>query len=106
MSDHVLELLGAFMDGELQGGQLRKVEVHLEECQACQEELQSLQDLSAMLHSAPLPNFPAPERLAAEVALRLPRLPVKPLSHRAREFGWWLAPVSLILAWIFFSRSR
>jgi anti-sigma factor RsiW len=105
MSDHVLELLGAYLDSELQGGQLRKVEAHLQECRACQEELQSLQGLSATLHSAPLPDFPAPERLAAEVALRLPRFPVKPVSHRAREIGWWLAPVGLILAWIFFSTT-
>ena len=27
MSDHILDLLGAYIDGELHGGQLRKVEV-------------------------------------------------------------------------------
>ena len=105
MSEHVLELLGAYLDGELHGGQLRKVETHLEECQSCREEVQSLQTLSAALQAAPLPGFPAPERLAAEVVLRLPRTPVKPVSRRALEIGWWMAPVGLILAWIFLSTT-
>jgi anti-sigma factor RsiW len=105
MSDHILELLGAYLDGELHGGQLHRVEAHLEECQNCQEEVQSLQTLSAALHSAPVPNFLAPERLAGNVALRLPRTPAKPMSHRVLEIGWWVAPVGLILTWIFLSTT-
>ena len=105
MSDHVIELLGAYLDGELSNGQLRKVVSHLDECQACQEEYQALQALSATLHAAPLPDFPSSERLAADVALRLPRKPVKPISRRALEIGWWLAPVGLIVTWIFISTT-
>lgn len=105
MSEHPLEYLGAYLDGELSGGQLRKLETHLKECRACQEEVRSLQTLSSMLHSAPLPDFPAAERIAGEVALRLPRIPAKPASRRAMELGWWLAPVGLILAWVFFSTT-
>jgi hypothetical protein len=105
MSDHILQLLGAYLDGELQGGQLSKVETHLVDCQTCQEELRSLQILSVALQSAPLPDFPAPERFVAEVALRLPRNQVKPLSRKVLEVGWWLAPVGLILAWIFLSTT-
>ena len=105
MSDHVLELLNAYIDGELRGGQLRKVEAHLDECQSCLEEYYSLQALSATLLAAPVPDFPAPERFAAEVALRLPRTPVKPMRSRALEIGWWLAPVGLIITWIFVSTT-
>lgn len=105
MSDHILILLGAYLDGELQGGQLRKVESHLEECQTCLEEYQSLQALSSALHAVPAPDFPATERFATEVALRLPRTPDRPVSHKALEFGWWLAPVGLILTWIFLSTT-
>lgn len=105
MSDHVLELLNAYIDGELRGGQLRKVEAHLDECQSCLEEYYSLQALSATLLAAPVPDFPAPERFAAEVALRLPRNPVKPMRSRALEIGWWLAPVGLIVTWIFVSTT-
>ena len=93
MSDHIIELLGAYLDGELHNGQLRKVVAHLDECMACQEEYQALRALSATLREAPLPDFPAPERLAADVALRLPRKPVTPARQRALEIGWWLAPV-------------
>jgi anti-sigma factor RsiW len=105
MSDHVLDLLGAYIDGELHGGQLRKVELHLDECQACLEEYYSLQALSATLHAAPVPDFPSPERFAADVALRLPRKPVKPIRSRALEIGWWLVPVGLVVAWIFVSTT-
>lgn len=105
MSDHILELLGAYLDGELRGGQLRKVATHLEECQICMEEHQALQALSVMLLDAPLPDFPAPDRFAADVALRLPPTPRKQVSQQALEFGWWLAPVGLILTWIFLSTT-
>jgi predicted anti-sigma-YlaC factor YlaD len=105
MSDHILEILGAYIDGELGGGQLRKVETHLDECQTCLQEYYELQALSETLHAAPVPEFISPERLAADVALRLPRKPVKPLHTKALEVGWWLAPVGLIVAWIFVSTT-
>jgi hypothetical protein len=105
MSDHILELLGAYIDGELKGGQLRRVEAHLGECQSCLEEYYALQALSATLRGAPTPDFPSSERIAADVALRLPRKPVRPVSSRALEIGWWLAPVGLIVAWIFVSTT-
>ena len=105
MSDHILDLLGAYLDGELHGGQLRKVETHLDECQVCLEEYYSLQALSATLRTAPAPDFPSTERFAADVTLRLPRKPVKPLRRRTLEIGWWLAPVGLIVIWVFFSTT-
>lgn len=105
MSEHTLELLGAYIDGELRGGRLRKVEAHLDKCQTCLEEYYALQALSATLRAAPAPDFPAPEHLAADVALRLPRKPVKPMRTQALEVGWWLAPVGLIVAWIFVSTT-
>jgi len=105
MSEHVLEWLGAYLDGELHGGQLRRLEAHLQGCQACQEELRSLSALSATLQTAPLPEFPALERFAMDVALLLPREPVKLARRKALEFGWWLAPVGLTLTWIFLSTT-
>jgi predicted anti-sigma-YlaC factor YlaD len=101
MSDHVLELLGAYLDGELHNGQLRRVETHLAKCQTCLEEYQELKALSVMLREAPLPDFPAPDRFAAEVALRLPHTTVKATRRIALELGWWLAPVGLIVIWVF-----
>ena len=106
MSDHVLDLLGAYLDGELQGGGLRRVAAHLEECRSCMDAFQDLQALSAALHEAPAPEFPAAERLAAEVILRIPRKQVKPVVERAIAFGWWLVPVALVLAWVFFGTTQ
>jgi len=105
MSDHILELLGAYIDDELHGGQLRKVEAHLDECQSCLEEYYAMQALSATLQAAPAPIFPSPERFAAEVALRLPRKPVKTMREKALVLGWWLAPVVLIATWVFISTT-
>jgi predicted anti-sigma-YlaC factor YlaD len=105
MSDHVLDLLGAYLDGELHGKQLRRVETHLETCQSCLDEFRALGTLSTALREAPMPDAPSPERLAADVALRLPRKQAKPMSHSLLEIGWWLVPVGLALAWIFISTT-
>lgn len=101
MSDHIFDLLGAYLDCELYGGQLLKVEAHLKDCLTCQEELRSLQALTVVLSEVPLPDFPRPERFTTDVSLRLPRKPLTPLRRQAVEIGWWLAPVGLILMWIF-----
>lgn len=101
MSDHILESLGAYLDGELQGSQLQKVESHLDECQVCMEEYRALIALSRTLREAPLPEFHSPERFSAEVALRLSRKPVIPMSRKALEIGWWMVPVGLMATWIF-----
>ena len=53
MSDHVIEWLNAYLDGELKGRRLYHVEEHLAYCEACRTELDSLQDLSALLQEVP-----------------------------------------------------
>ena len=106
MSDHILEQLGAYLDGELQGRDLRKVEMHLDECITCQEEYALLTALSSTLQEAPLPDFPSPEDFAADMALLLPRKPLLPMRKKALEFGWWLAPIGLIAIWIFISTTN
>jgi len=105
MSDHILELLGAYLDGELHGRQLHKVEAHLAECETCQAERESLQALSEILQEASAPDFPLPERFASNVTLRLARRPETPLQRQALEIGWWMVPVGLLVAWIFISTT-
>jgi len=105
MSDHVVDLLGAYMDNELHGKQLQKVETHLFECAACQKEYAALRALSATLSEVPAPEFLSSERLAADIALRLPRRPVTSTPQKALEIGWWLVPVGLIAAWVFISTT-
>jgi predicted anti-sigma-YlaC factor YlaD len=101
MSEHILEQLGAYLDGELQGRQLHKVEAHLAECETCRMELDTLRSLSGMLQTVPILEFPQPERFASNVNLQLTRKPEVPLHRKALEFGWWLVPVGLLVAWIF-----
>lgn len=105
MSEHIIEQLGAYLDGELHDRQIQKIEAHLAECETCRAELMSLKALSGMLQEAPLPDFPLPERFAADVNLRLARQPVIPARRKALEIGWWMIPVGLLMAWIFINTT-
>ena len=105
MSDHIQEWLNAYLDGELRGRQLHHVETHLAECQACQTALHSLENLSALLHEIPVPEFISSERFATQVSLRLPHQPVTTSKSKVLEVGWWMVPVGLLAAWIFISTT-
>ena len=106
MSNHMTEWLNAYLDGELKGGRLHQVETHLAECVECEAELQSLQNLSSLLHEVPAPEFTSPEKFAAQVSLRLPHEQPKASKRKAQEVGWWMIPVSLLLLWIFIGTSE
>ena len=101
MSEHIIEKLSAYLDGELNNREIQKTEKHLEGCPICQEEYASLESLSSLLAEAPLPDFPSSKDFSANVVLRLPRKAVTPTSSKVLEIGWWMAPVSLLIAWIF-----
>ena len=105
MPNHVTEWLNAYLDGELHGNWLHTVEAHLAECEACSAELQSLRDLSGLLHKVPAPEFTSPERFAANVNLLLPQRPVTAPRSRLFEIGWWMIPVGLLAAWAFVSTA-
>lgn len=100
MSEHVTQWLSAYLDGELRGSKLHQVETHLAECEICQVALDDLQGLSALLHEIPAPEFTSPERLSAQVNLRLPRTRLEIREHKAWEVGWWMIPVSLLSVWV------
>ena len=73
MSKHIHDWLQAYYDGELQGRQLARVEAHLAECEWCQEELDKLSALSALLQeSPPAQTATRPEQFVAQVGMRLP----------------------------------
>ena len=105
MSNHVSEWLNAYLDGELKGGTLHQVQGHLAECEACQADLESLQGLSALLQEIPAAEFTSNERFAAQVNLRLPNRRVITTRRRFLEVGWWMAPVGLLMIWIFISTT-
>jgi hypothetical protein len=105
MSEHVIEWLNAHLDGELKGRKLQRVQEHLAECDACRAELESLQGLSALLQEAPAAEFASQERFVSQVNLRLPERRTKQTRGRLIEAGWWMAPVGLLMAWIFISTA-
>jgi len=106
MSKHVSEWLNAYYDGELHGHQLKLVEEHLAECEACQTELESLQGLSTLLHEVQTPEIRSLERFTSQVNLRLPHEQRTVVSKKqVMEFGWWMIPVGLLATWAFVSTA-
>lgn len=105
MSDHVTEWLNAYYDGELKGGRLRQVEDHLAACEACRAELESLRELSVWLHEAPAAEFVSQERFVSQVNLRLTQRRSTPMKNKVADVGWWMIPVGLLMAWVFFSTT-
>ena len=73
MSQHILDWLPAYHDGELSPERQRQVEKHLQACPDCLAELEALDGLSALLKVERMPERISPERFAAQVQLRLPR---------------------------------
>jgi anti-sigma factor RsiW len=102
MTEHVTNWLEAYHDGELRGRRLHQVEVHLSECGTCRQELERLRALTALLVESPAAvGLTSPERFVAQVGLRLPRRPPRPLWQTTLEIGWQLTPVGLFGAWAF-----
>jgi anti-sigma factor RsiW len=101
MSDHVLEWLGAYHDGELHGARRRQVEGHLQGCAECRAELEALQRLSVRLQaSPPMPARTPPEQFAAGVRLRLGPPPPSERARLRRAAGLWL-PLGVAGLWAF-----
>jgi anti-sigma factor RsiW len=102
MTDHVTTWLAAYHDGELTGRRAKKVEAHLAECALCRAELESLRALSAFLQEGPTPEgLLPPEQFVAQVGLRLPRRPQRPLGQRVALTGWRLVPLAVLGTWLF-----
>lgn len=101
MHENMHTLLNAYLDNELHGTRLREMKLHLASCQACQEELKELREVSDLLQAAPAPEFMPAERFVSNLNLSLPR---RALHHRPPKPGslaWWLVPAGLLAAWFF-----
>jgi hypothetical protein len=102
MTKHVTDWLGAYLDGELGGSRVRRVEAHVAECAMCQAELDELRALAALLQESPPAEAITPaERFVANVGLRLRDRPGQSAPQRAMEIGWRLVPVGLLGALAF-----
>lgn len=101
MPEHVTDLLGAYIDEELRGTSLRRVQKHLDHCAECRASLDEMRELSALLREAPAQDFLPTERFVANLTLKLPRQTTPVQTRKAAELGWWLIPIGVIGAWIF-----
>lgn len=55
----IARYLTAYADGELKGRRLRRVEAHLERCESCARELDSIRSFDRMLGTARAPRVPS-----------------------------------------------
>jgi anti-sigma factor RsiW len=102
MNQHVMEWLGAYHDGELEGSRRRQVEAHLQSCEGCRAELNQLRALAHLLQACPLPGeLVPPERFVSQVRLQLQPRPAQPTWRSVVEIGWRFTPLGLVGAWGF-----
>ena len=101
MNGHVLDCLGAYLDGELNSHRRKSVEVHLKECAICRSEFEGLQQVSHLLQTAPAPEFLPAEQFTARLALQLPRREFAEKPVKRVNLLWWLVPAVLLIAWFF-----
>jgi hypothetical protein len=100
MNEHVTELLGAYLDGELESGLEEQVRCHLVVCRDCRQELAAMQSLSDLLQSDPKP-VTDPVAFADRLAAQLPARPDKTSTSLNRQTIWWFIPlVVLILGFV------
>ena len=110
MPDQISNLLGAYLDGELDQRSQVKVQAHLETCADCQTELKELRQLSQLLRAAPQPELTPAVNFRAQLMLQLPRqVPqTRAAVQTSRPKGLllaWMAPVLVLAVWIFFQVS-
>ncbi len=103
MNPHVSELLAAYHDGELSSNRRHLVDKHLQGCLTCRAELEAYGELSSLLKADPVPAQTPPERFAAQVQLRLPRVsPPRARQNEGRSSRWVLGvPLALMIVWAF-----
>jgi anti-sigma factor RsiW len=90
MSDHLDDVLSAYVDGALPADQQAAVEAHLAECADCRRDVDALADLRALVHGLPPVDPPAGFVDALLVAGPLPR------AARQRRFR--LTALNLVAA--------
>jgi len=102
MTEHITRWLEAYYDGELTSQRAQQVETHLETCETCQAELESLSVLTELLQDFPPAQDLTPaSTFTAQVGLRLPRKPVENRWQNALRVGWQWAPAGLLATWVF-----
>ncbi|MBI9044179.1 MAG: zf-HC2 domain-containing protein [Anaerolineaceae bacterium] len=110
MKKHVELWIEAYLDGELNPNQQRKLEKHLENCPECLQMIAERQALSSLLQDHPLrAELKSAERFTSEINLQLPRrvkrTAISTTENNTPSFSWqhiWqVLPILLLLAFIF-----
>jgi hypothetical protein len=101
MHEDMHSLLNAYLDGELHGRRLHEMETHLASCEACQDELQDLRQVSELLQADPITDAMPVERFVSQMTLMLPRRLQPIQSAKPGSLAWWLVPAGLFGTWIF-----
>jgi anti-sigma factor RsiW len=83
--------LDSYLDGELPGPEMISVRTHLNRCDACAEEAESLRSLKSALAS--LPCLSAPKGLEDRL-VALVRKQASPLPVRSRRAMYWSAGIA------------
>jgi hypothetical protein len=96
MDKHVIEWLGTYLDGELQPDLSNQVRDHLAICHECRQELASLENLSGLLRSIPVPAANT-VKFRARLDAQLPARPVIAISHSSKHIIWWLIPILVLI---------
>ncbi len=101
MPDLVQNKLGAYLDGELSRRDQIEIEVHLETCPACREELEELRRLSLLMRTAPRPDFTPALDFKAQLMLQLPRRDENQQANANVPALLLMAPALVLAGWIF-----
>lgn len=101
MKIHPTEWLSAYYDGELSREHNQEIQKHIENCEACQDQLKQMAELSKCLKEIPTTvHLESSEVFMERLAGRLPER--KPREPRKNQLAiWWLMPVILVASWAF-----
>ena len=86
-------MLSPYIDGQLSPSEMERIERHIEECDACRRELESLRAVVSLLHRVPMVALPRSFTIAARAPRRYP------VALRALRVA--TAVAVLLLAFIF-----
>lgn len=101
MHEELNPLLNAYLDGELHGTSLQKMQKHLASCEICQDELKQLRRVSELLQAAPRVEARRVDHFVANLALNLPKQPQTDWPSKQNLVVWWLVPMGLLFDWFF-----
>ncbi|PKN87578.1 MAG: hypothetical protein CVU46_03860 [Chloroflexi bacterium HGW-Chloroflexi-8] len=96
MSEHLHQWMDAYLDGELSGIQKIEFELHLKECETCQENWkQQLALKQALTSLQPISGLKSPEVFLAEINMEIGTQ--KPeINFSFQKSLWYLIPTVLI----------